>query len=166
MQVKQRITVTEQHLGDGFVNQLVAHLLGLGHSHEAALALGVMGQVFELDLGNELSEVLVLIEGLLDLLLLKQQELDGDGRGLVGVRVVCEADRDVHCEHVVCLLQLFHHARAQEAVSPQHLHLEQTVEAVLSTRGVERELGIRCRFEALARRVVYANVGELLFEHG
>ena len=52
---------------------------------------------------------------------------------MVRVRVVREADRDIDSQHVLRLLDLLHDASAEDTVSSQHLHFEQTVEAVLAT---------------------------------
>ena len=52
---------------------------------------------------------------------------------MVRVRVVREADWDIDSEYILGLLDLLHDASAEDTVSSQHLHLEQTVEAVLAT---------------------------------
>lgn len=108
MEVDQGVTTVDQHVSDILVDQLVSYFFRLGKGDKANFILGILGQVLELDLWNELSEVFVLGERLLYLLFLKQKEFDWDLAGLVGVGVVRETNWDVNSQNILTCLDLFH----------------------------------------------------------
>lgn len=99
----------------------------------------VQRQVFQLDLGNKLLEVLVLAHELLNTRLTNEAELNGNFRGLVDVWVL-EPDRDVNCEHVLRRGDSVGEERGDQAMPSLQFELEQGVKAVLSAAGECREL--------------------------
>ena len=79
---------------------MVSDVFRLGKGAELPLVPLVQWQVFQLDLGDKLLEVLVLAHQLLNTGLANEAELNGNFRGLVDVWIL-EPDREVNCEHVL-----------------------------------------------------------------
>lgn len=95
-------------------------------------------KVITLNLSDELGQVFLGLQGQLDVVLLADEKLKGNGSR--GFKVTWEADWNVDCQDINGPLDSLCNKGRQHAVASKHIELHQSVEHVLAATGVEGEL--------------------------
>lgn len=90
------------------------------------------------NLGDEFGKVFLGLQSQLDVVLLTDKKLKGNGSR--GFKVTWEADWNVNCKNINGPLDSLDNKGRQHAVALEHIELHQSVKHVLAATGVEGEL--------------------------